>query len=1482
MEEQTSFRFARLLSLPDYDDTFAWLPINSETSARVQVAPSVATLPSTFRATSTNKGEGDGPLDFHLSLPRYKADDIVYHNDSSPPTPDLSTLPDLDTVTFPLVEIEEDGERVLQKPIQLPQLQTSTQSSSVQNPLLMSRNERNGPEVNCTHVRSHSLSGPDVESGSMERSTSERCFMSTGEIIPLPSNHPIKVENFFTPLPKFPEFPTLNWSRQEKNVVVGSRTNSLSDGQKTYCSSVTSTVSPLGTSESQGAQEVISRQAVPSLAQSLGSSITMAPRVRSKSTPKPPLLLASPGQESYCSSVNSTVSPLDTPGSEGAQEVISRQEIPSLARPPDFTGTMAPQPCPKIPPKPQLLLASPSQESYCSSVDSTVSSVKEFASQDAKEVISREETPPSARTPDLTITVIPPPTSNSSLKPDRSKALPSQTSEHSALSSRQRSLASSELTLSASDLKFLTTDDVGWPISSTYHSNRLFGCLSGRTHLSTQITPYYSSHYSVMLRLHQRLRERFKRHRVRPHLLSILVSKSTSPRQSTSSTESLESDCASPPKSLNDTPPEQTASENQLTTAKGDKNDEVSSPIIQPVESQEPQEAVADEATEADSKTGQDIDADDRSPKGKAFESPPVSSTTSSVLSINSSTTSSSSSSSSSSSASTSTTSSESTSSTAPSVSFLSSPESSKANPPAPLNDDEKTLDKESQRLTSDSSPPTPPPRPRRVEAKKVEDEVSETGEFPIPGSNVSDLRAMEPVTTTTATVAATPVTNVEATGEPPLILDRKCSSVELSEYAPKGKVQSSSDLEVKITGSDAEKAETETEKDKPEEDESDTSISLSLSSDEEEGEDDSSSSSSSSSSCSTSSSSSSSSSSSTSSGSEESRHVAAVKTRKSLGERDPFSDIGGEEDVVIFDDETPVKPVIKSHKSKSPDRSQKPSKATEDAKVDTKTSKSKPQEAQSSSPAHPQKALRHSPRSTGDKDQHRLPRYASSPSIVSPKLADEDLDDTPMVTASVEDDEIKSRPRAISPPKPRALSRHRKNEKVERMTDSSTATTKRPTKFTSTIHLDLVSPNRVTVEPHRTVVPSESMASPNAGHRIILPRDSAEVPRKQTTQIRMGPKEENRQADIPIASNVTIPRPKNLPIATKSSTLEPQRRRHYEARMGEPAIPQSSTPISPVSRPTYITSSSAKRHLNDSQDGGNAYCKRYGYPDSLVPHTTGSHNTTSLTGVPSMHRQDSRKSRHVVMPTSPMDTSSKTGTVPSGQPYHPHHHHHHHHHSNGASIGVGSGNGGLNGTREVNEMELRDATTAGHRRTANTRGHPTKPRSPLSPNAVNGMGGMGVERPMTRQMSHTGHPSSGFTQRMNGLVASTAKATYKSFARKDKKGEENGYVHTRAGSQTRFSTTLEVIEADNYDRRSEKTWAKLTPSEKASTNAKSITDDILNFSQPRIHQVSFIPIIAATYLFNVTKTQKLDMLTTHRATLVCSVIFREAGTKVE
>lgn len=68
-----------------------------------------------------------------------------------------------------------------------------------------------------------------------------------------------------------------------------------------------------------------------------------------------------------------------------------------------------------------------------------------------------------------------------------------------------------------------------------------------------------------------------------------------------------------------------------------------------------------------------------------------------------------------------------------------------------------------------------------------------------------------------------------------------------------------------------------------------------------------------------------------------------------------------------------------------------------------------------------------------------------------------------------------------------------------------------------------------------------------------------------------------------------------------------------------------------------------AKRHLNDGQDGGNAYSKRYVYPNGVVFHATGSHNATSPTDVPSMHRQESRKSRQVVVPTSPMGNTSKT-----------------------------------------------------------------------------------------------------------------------------------------------------------------------------------------------------------------------------------------------
>lgn len=86
-------------------------------------------------------------------------------------------------------------------------------------------------------------------------------------------------------------------------------------------------------------------------------------------------------------------------------------------------------------------------------------------------------------------------------------------------------------------------------------------------------------------------------------ILSVLVSTTTPPQRSTSSAESVKSDCSPPPEPSNDPPPEQTASENDLTGVEGDKINEASSPTMQPVESQKPQEVVADEGKCASSYT---------------------------------------------------------------------------------------------------------------------------------------------------------------------------------------------------------------------------------------------------------------------------------------------------------------------------------------------------------------------------------------------------------------------------------------------------------------------------------------------------------------------------------------------------------------------------------------------------------------------------------------------------------------------------------------------------------------------------------------------------------------------------------------------------------------------------------------------------------------------------------------------------------------
>ncbi|VUZ53985.1 unnamed protein product, partial [Hymenolepis diminuta] len=806
---------------------------------------------------------------------------------------------------------------------------------------------------------------------------------------------------------------------------------------------------------------------------------------------------------------------------------------------------------------------------------------------------------------------------------------------------------------------------------------------------------------------------------------------------------------------------------------------------------------------------------------------------------------------SSSSSATTKTTSSTSLPSITPSISFVSSTESGVS----------PKFDDESVKVDVNNGTNSRPLSSPRI--KRIDDDISETE------SNISDMKLTENVTA--IPITGTSNDSILNGNRPPFILKRQDSTVENSEYTPERKLNRSVDTRLRNNGGIVAKGE-EIVKNEPEE-ESDVSVSVSLSSDEDNSDEGNSSSSSENSS----SSSDSLSSDGESSESESSRHLSAVERRKSLGERDPFTD----ENEVFFDgDEVfiPVQRVSSKRYNRRPTSRKRHAASNDDEIVKTDAITDLPSRLRPKRSPSPRNRRQSSPGSLDELEQHRLPRSGSLPPILSPKLLEEDLDEPGQTDREASKIDSSPQNNSLSPqnrssPRQRRYDDGEENQtvvnleradimNVTRLSAPAAASlppVQRPTKFTSSARLDISLANKTTEEESKRKVvlqdspssplPKGVLQSPN-GNTYVLPRVHAQsLSRpKSYTIIRVGPKEEEQQQVGMPSPPVSLPRPKSL--------MDPVRRKSEIVHLNDSQqMPMTSTPYTPsptysasishVTRPTYITGSSVRRRLSDVQDtaselsntiNGSSTSKRYVYPDGVIFHTSGSYNSTSASNissnVSSLPRTDSRRSQPKIIPASP---TSKSRSLAPNQSYQQQHHHHRH--SNGtANNGVHTnesisfdssiqanliGNGG--------SVEMLDAPSQPYRRaTVGARGHQTRPRSfleiqptlpsPLSsaPIGINGSMEKSVLRTSSSQPPAS-MPSSSSNGRNNGFFTSNGKIRFKNFAHKDRKGEENGYVHTRAGSRTRFSTSLEVIEADEYDRRSEKTWIKLTPSDKAS-----------------------------------------------------------------
>ncbi|VDL61222.1 unnamed protein product [Hymenolepis diminuta] len=252
MEEQTVLRYARLLSLPDYDDTFSWLPVNGETNSKLPTSSSDTAILSELKNLQANGIKDDLFVDPHVQNMR---SEYIFNEDFSPPIPDLSTLPTLEEVAFPVVDTAESNKAQIQnfRPL-FTRSNSIPPSISLSNISPTNSDDIDAPEKPSTLPSSSRLRRScsfnrrfpsKIATADPERRPSERHFISTGDIIPLPLCHPIKVENFLDSLteksvcgsfPTFPEFPITNGKLMQKS-------SSVSDGRETRCSSVMSGLS---------------------------------------------------------------------------------------------------------------------------------------------------------------------------------------------------------------------------------------------------------------------------------------------------------------------------------------------------------------------------------------------------------------------------------------------------------------------------------------------------------------------------------------------------------------------------------------------------------------------------------------------------------------------------------------------------------------------------------------------------------------------------------------------------------------------------------------------------------------------------------------------------------------------------------------------------------------------------------------------------------------------------------------------------------------------------------------------------------------------------------------------------------------------------------------------------------------------------------------------------------------------------------------
>lgn len=336
MENPTDFRFSRLLNLPEFDDIYTWLP--TDENKNPSVFPSNILSPSNFRTPSTSGTIIDNhSVDISSHLSEKIPDSSESPDNYSPTSPDISTLPSLEEVPFRIFKPED----MRKSPQSMDVISTNRLTRSISSPSQfkishldnLTNIHEEPPTVSFSNRKPRSNGTKYSGEETIQRRFSERRYMTSGEIIPLPTNHPVIVQDFVASLqeseavhpitsespidfPPFPEYPPK--CTESQIVMEVHRSNSVGDSQSKR-------ITPPASSKTPSIQLPDGSQPNDEPAQTSYSSLSTSPMPLSRDFSN--LQEVKKISPDIKSDISSDISPPDSPRENAATLSDHREEL---------------------------------------------------------------------------------------------------------------------------------------------------------------------------------------------------------------------------------------------------------------------------------------------------------------------------------------------------------------------------------------------------------------------------------------------------------------------------------------------------------------------------------------------------------------------------------------------------------------------------------------------------------------------------------------------------------------------------------------------------------------------------------------------------------------------------------------------------------------------------------------------------------------------------------------------------------------------------------------------------------------------------------------------------------------------------------------------------------------------------------------------------------------------------------------------------